>query len=128
MMTKRERSGNHCSIIDVLCFQLDREQIRDSIVASIPACHAGDRGSIPRLGEELFALTDSEQYLLLGRHGGTFFLWRAFFKSACVEDADEIRSISKAKDKKLFLSSVESKGNADHAPKRSSVLCLDLEV
>jgi hypothetical protein len=24
--------------------------IRDSIVASIPACHAGDRGSIPRLG------------------------------------------------------------------------------
>ncbi len=25
-------------------------QIRDSIVASIPACHAGDRGSIPRRG------------------------------------------------------------------------------
>ena len=25
--------------------------IRDSIVASIPACHAGDRGSIPRRGE-----------------------------------------------------------------------------
>ena len=25
-------------------------QIRDSIVASIPACHAGDRGSIPRDG------------------------------------------------------------------------------
>eukprot|EP00804_Cyclotella_cryptica_P022544 CCRYP_009453-RA/>CCRYP_009453-RA protein AED:0.29 eAED:-0.60 QI:0/-1/0/1/-1/0/1/0/76 len=24
--------------------------IRDSIVASIPACHAGDRGSIPRRG------------------------------------------------------------------------------
>ena len=24
--------------------------IRDSIVVSIPACHAGDRGSIPRLG------------------------------------------------------------------------------
>ena len=24
---------------------------RDSIVASIPACHAGDRGSIPRRGE-----------------------------------------------------------------------------
>ena len=23
---------------------------RDSIVVSIPACHAGDRGSIPRLG------------------------------------------------------------------------------
>ncbi|KAL7554688.1 hypothetical protein ACHAWF_018216, partial [Thalassiosira exigua] len=25
-------------------------QVRDSIVASIPACHAGDRGSIPRHG------------------------------------------------------------------------------
>eukprot|EP00985_Skeletonema_marinoi_P006638 scaffold2885_cov155-Skeletonema_marinoi.AAC.3 len=49
-----------------------------------------------------------------------------FFKSACVEDADEIRSISKAKDKKLFLSSVESKGNADHASKRSAVLSLEV--
>ncbi len=28
-----------------------RIEIRDSIVASIPACHAGDRGSIPRHGE-----------------------------------------------------------------------------
>ena len=28
--------------------------IRDSIVASIPACHAGDRGSIPRRGAFLF--------------------------------------------------------------------------
>ena len=27
-----------------------RIRIRDSIVVSIPACHAGDRGSIPRLG------------------------------------------------------------------------------
>ena len=26
-----------------------------SIVVSIPACHAGDRGSIPRRGESLFA-------------------------------------------------------------------------
>ena len=28
--------------------------IRDSIVVSIPACHAGDRGSIPRLGVYFF--------------------------------------------------------------------------
>ena len=28
--------------------------IRDSIVASIPACHAGDRGLIPRRGGEHF--------------------------------------------------------------------------
>ena len=26
------------------------DSIRNSIVASIPACHAGDRGSIPRFG------------------------------------------------------------------------------
>ena len=26
---------------------------RDSIVASIPACHAGDRGSIPRHGDNI---------------------------------------------------------------------------
>ena len=30
--------------------------IRDSIVASIPACHAGDRGSIPRRGGSIFYL------------------------------------------------------------------------
>ncbi len=29
--------------------------ILDSIVVSIPACHAGDRGSIPRRGGALFA-------------------------------------------------------------------------
>ena len=31
--------------------------IRDSIVASIPACHAGDRGSIPRRGVQSFCLS-----------------------------------------------------------------------
>ena len=30
--------------------------ILDSIVVSIPACHAGDRGSIPRRGGITFAL------------------------------------------------------------------------
>ena len=30
--------------------------ILDSIVVSIPACHAGDRGSIPRRGEHNFCL------------------------------------------------------------------------
>ena len=32
--------------------------IRNSIVVSIPACHAGDRGSIPRFGD-LFILLNS---------------------------------------------------------------------
>ena len=31
-------------------------QILDSIVVSIPACHAGDRGSIPRRGDTLLFL------------------------------------------------------------------------
>ena len=31
-------------------FWCDFWVIRHSIVASIPACHAGDRGSIPRVG------------------------------------------------------------------------------
>ena len=31
--------------------------VLDSIVVSIPACHAGDRGSIPRLGgAQLFSM------------------------------------------------------------------------
>ena len=34
--------------------------IRDSIVVSIPACHAGDRGSIPRHGERF--LLDFDEY------------------------------------------------------------------
>ena len=32
------------------CKNADVTNIRCSIVASIPACHAGDRGSIPRDG------------------------------------------------------------------------------
>ena len=38
----------------ILKFFCRSQQIRDSIVVSIPACHAGDRGSIPRHGELLF--------------------------------------------------------------------------
>jgi hypothetical protein len=33
--------------------------IRGSIVVSIPACHAGDPGSIPGLGETLFSSLSS---------------------------------------------------------------------
>ena len=40
--------------IDASCLskkaRIPATKIRDSIVVSIPACHAGDRGSIPRLG------------------------------------------------------------------------------
>jgi hypothetical protein len=34
--------------------QLISGQVLDSIVVSIPACHAGDRGSIPRRGDAAF--------------------------------------------------------------------------
>jgi hypothetical protein len=36
---------------------------RHSIVASIPACHVGDRGSIPRDGDPFFASLVSLQQL-----------------------------------------------------------------
>ena len=32
-----------------------RRRVLGSLVVSIPACHAGDRGSIPRRGEHNFA-------------------------------------------------------------------------
>ena len=34
--------------------------IRVSIVVSIPACHAGDRGSIPRHGELFYIFPESK--------------------------------------------------------------------
>ena len=40
-------------------------QVRDSIVASIPACHAGDRGSIPRRGVLTFSQTTGCIFCLL---------------------------------------------------------------
>ena len=36
------------------------DSIRDSIVASIPACHAGDRGSIPRRGVKMNMLCEQK--------------------------------------------------------------------
>ena len=38
----------------VIVFYLILNKIPDSIVVSIPACHAGDRGSIPRRGGNIF--------------------------------------------------------------------------
>ena len=42
-------------------FNLYEEQyVLDSIVVSIPACHAGDRGSIPRRGGNFFLLLSNK--------------------------------------------------------------------
>ena len=38
------------------------QQLLGSIVVSIPACHAGDRGSIPRRGEHSFFFTLERVY------------------------------------------------------------------
>ena len=50
---------------DWLLYNQDKStspQLHDSIVVSIPACHAGDRGSIPRRGV-LFTLQDQQNKL-----------------------------------------------------------------
>ena len=40
--------------LNIEAFNILNAEILGSIVVSIPACHAGDRGSIPRRGEGIF--------------------------------------------------------------------------
>ena len=42
-----------------------KELVLGSIVVSIPACHAGDRGSIPRRGDKVFDCCYSDTCLKL---------------------------------------------------------------
>ena len=58
-------------------------QILGSIVVSIPACHAGDRGSIPRRGERFFLILS---YLSSVKTNKTkiFFKWRSNLKGNVV--------------------------------------------
>ena len=55
VITSGSDSGNPSSNLGRTCMNWicihTYTSIRDSIVASIPACHAGDRGSIPRRGK-----------------------------------------------------------------------------
>ena len=53
------------------------QQVRDSIVASIPACHAGDRGSIPRHGSIFLNLELHfvQQYPMPGCFGVVHVKW-----------------------------------------------------
>ena len=41
------------------------ERVLGSIVVSIPACHAGDRGSIPRRGGNFFFLSKSTLFAVV---------------------------------------------------------------
>jgi hypothetical protein len=43
-------------VFELYDFIFGYRYILDSIVVSIPACHAGDRGSIPRRGGKIFVL------------------------------------------------------------------------
>ncbi len=47
----------HTRIFIPLKFSRSQQPILDSIVVSIPACHAGDRGSIPRRGGVFFCIS-----------------------------------------------------------------------
>ena len=49
--------GAHC---ETQTFEIGFN-FRDSIVASIPACHAGDRGSIPRRGAHAQIFLDNHR-------------------------------------------------------------------
>ena len=55
--------------------------VRDSIVASIPACHAGDRGSIPRRGE--FFIDTSERLRMQYYTVPLSILFDCTFKKKC---------------------------------------------
>ena len=50
-----------------------RIEIRDSIVASIPACHAGDRGSIPRHGDYFYSIVSL--LIAMSMNQTTILLW-----------------------------------------------------
>ena len=55
-----------------LTSHLSSSEFLGSIVVSIPACHAGDRGSIPRRGEFLFAKIPVLSHYLLLDFSSTF--------------------------------------------------------
>ena len=53
---------------------LTRHLVLGSIVVSIPACHAGDRGSIPRRGEIFFFSFRN----FIRRFGVSYQEWKPF--------------------------------------------------
>ena len=59
--TSNERAYINIDIFKNVLKAYSTQQIRGSIVVSIPACHAGDRGSIPRHGELSFSFLSHEQ-------------------------------------------------------------------
>ena len=62
---EEEDDGHHLALVNICATLIEsgkmstvglrRQPVLVSIVVSIPACHAGDRGSIPRLGGRFFS-------------------------------------------------------------------------
>ncbi len=46
--------SNFSLLLTIICTSHTFSLILDSMVVSIPACHAGDRGSIPRRGDSFY--------------------------------------------------------------------------
>ena len=68
-----------CILISNLNFPVFLSRVLGSIVVSIPACHAGDRGSIPRRGEaELFFLFILTRALVIDTSSQIFVFTKVF--------------------------------------------------
>ena len=68
-----------CILISNLNFPFFLSRVLGSIVVSIPACHAGDRGSIPRRGEaEFFFLFILTRALVIDTSSEIFVFTKVF--------------------------------------------------
>ena len=68
-----------CILISNLNFTLFLSRVLGSIVVSIPACHAGDRGSIPRRGgAEFFFLFILTRALVIAISSEIFVFTKVF--------------------------------------------------
>ena len=68
-----------CILISNLNFPIFLSRVLGSIVVSIPACHAGDRGSIPRRGEvEFFFLFILTRALVIDTSSEIFVFTKVF--------------------------------------------------
>ena len=68
-----------CILISNLNFPLFLSRVLGSIVVSIPACHAGDRGSIPRRGgAEFFFLFILTRALMIDISSEFFVFTKVF--------------------------------------------------
>ena len=88
LFQSQKQSGRNCGLsaccyfISKLNFSVLISRVLGSIVVSIPACHAGDRGSIPRRGgaEFFFFLFILTRALVIDISSAFFCLQLGFFQ------------------------------------------------